>query len=41
MISATLLLIPTTLLIVAVNNAATPYWAFVLIAATAGFGGGN
>lgn len=39
--SALLLLIPTLLLAVAVSNPATPYWAFILIAATAGVGGGN
>lgn len=40
-VSATLLLIPTLLLVVAVNNPSTPYWVFILIAATAGLGGGN
>ncbi len=40
-ISALLLLIPTLLFVIAVQNPDTPYWAFVLIAATAGFGGGN
>ncbi len=40
-ISALLLLIPTLLFVWAVQNPETPYWAFVLIAATAGFGGGN
>ncbi|TCJ30293.1 MFS transporter [Nocardioides jejuensis] len=40
-ISALLLLIPTVLFTVAVQNAGTPYWAFMVIAATAGFGGGN
>ncbi|HEX6335848.1 MAG TPA: MFS transporter [Jiangellaceae bacterium] len=40
-ISALLLLVPTLLLAVAVHNPGTPYWAFLLIAATAGFGGGN
>jgi NNP family nitrate/nitrite transporter-like MFS transporter len=40
-ISGLLLLIPTLLLGVAVRNPSTPYWAFLLIAATAGFGGGN
>jgi len=40
-VSALLLLIPTLLLVVAVRNPATPYWAFLLIAATAGVGGGN
>ncbi|TYL55022.1 NarK/NasA family nitrate transporter [Nocardioides sp. BGMRC 2183] len=41
MISAALLLIPTLLFAWAVTNPSTPYWAFCLIAATAGFGGGN
>ena len=40
-ISALLLLGPTLLFAVAVQNPETPYWAFVLIAATAGVGGGN
>ncbi len=40
-VSALLLLIPTTLLALAVSNANTPFWAFVLVAATAGLGGGN
>jgi NNP family nitrate/nitrite transporter-like MFS transporter len=40
-VSALLLLIPAALLAVAVSNPGTPYWAFLLIAATAGFGGGN
>jgi NNP family nitrate/nitrite transporter-like MFS transporter len=40
-ISAMLLLIPTILFAIVVQNPDTPYWAFVLIAATAGFGGGN
>lgn len=40
-ISALLLFIPTTLLALAVSNANTPFWAFVLVAATAGLGGGN
>ena len=40
-ISALLLLIPTVLYVVAVQNPDTPYWAFMVIAATAGFGGGN
>ena len=40
-VSAALLLIPAVLLAVAVSNPDTPYWAFLLIAATAGFGGGN
>ena len=41
MVSAALLLIPTTLFAVAVQNPSTPYWVFCVIAATAGFGGGN
>lgn len=41
MISAGLLLIPTLGFAYAVTNPSTPYWAFCLIAATAGFGGGN
>ncbi|AYY15206.1 MFS transporter [Actinobacteria bacterium YIM 96077] len=40
-ISALLLLIPALLLVAAVSNPATPYWAYLLIAATAGVGGGN
>lgn len=41
MTSAALLLVPTLLFAVAVQHPGTPYWAFCLIAATAGFGGGN
>ncbi|MFO7251390.1 MAG: MFS transporter, partial [Actinomycetes bacterium] len=41
MVSAALLLIPAVLLAVAVSDPATPYWVFLVIAATAGFGGGN
>jgi MFS transporter, NNP family, nitrate/nitrite transporter len=41
MASAALLLIPTLGFAYAVTNPSTPYWAFCLIAATAGFGGGN
>ena len=41
MISAALLLIPTLSFAYFVNQPGTPYWAFCLIAATAGFGGGN
>jgi len=40
-ISALLLVVPTLLFSFAVANPETPYWAFLLIAATAGFGGGN
>lgn len=41
MISAAMLLVPTLGFAYAVTNPSTPYWAFCLIAATAGFGGGN
>jgi NNP family nitrate/nitrite transporter-like MFS transporter len=41
MVSGALLLVPTLLFAVAVQNPSTPYWVFCLIAATAGFGGGN
>ena len=41
MVSAALLLIPTLWFAYAVTNPDTPYWAFCVIAATAGFGGGN
>lgn len=40
-ISAGLLLIPCTMLIVAVTNPGTPYWFFLLTSAAMGFGGGN
>ncbi|MBE7325408.1 MFS transporter [Nocardioides sp. Y6] len=40
-VSALLLLIPSGLFVWAVQNPTTPYWVFCLIAATAGFGGGN
>jgi MFS transporter, NNP family, nitrate/nitrite transporter len=40
-VSALLLLIPTTLLVVCVTNPDTPYWMFLVAAATAGLGGGN
>ncbi|TDC07156.1 MFS transporter [Nonomuraea longispora] len=40
-LSALLLLIPALLLVVAVRDPATPYWMFLVIAATAGLGGGN
>lgn len=40
-ISAGLLLVPTLLFAVAVQDPTTPYWVFCLISATAGFGGGN
>ncbi|KQY58451.1 nitrate transporter [Aeromicrobium sp. Root495] len=41
MVSAALLLVPTLGFAYAVTQPGTPYWAFCLIAATAGFGGGN
>ena len=41
MVSALLLLVPAGLLAVAVSDPATPYWVFLVIAATAGLGGGN
>ncbi|GAB2887893.1 MFS transporter [Nocardioides pacificus] len=41
MMSAALLLVPTLGFAVAVQNPSTPFWAFCLIAATAGLGGGN
>lgn len=41
MVSAALLLIPTLGFAFAVTNPDTPYWVFCVIAATAGFGGGN
>ncbi|WP_062437576.1 MFS transporter [Herbidospora daliensis] len=40
-VSALLLLVPAGLLAVAVSDPATPYWIFLVIAATAGLGGGN
>ena len=40
-VSAGLLLIPTTALAIAVSNPATPFPVMLLIAALAGFGGGN
>ncbi|MFA7323564.1 MAG: MFS transporter [Candidatus Nanopelagicales bacterium] len=40
-ISALLLVVPTIGLAWAVSHPATPFWAMLLIAATAGFGGGN
>lgn len=39
--SALLLLVPTLLFVVAVQDTSTPYWVMVAIAATAGLGGGN
>ncbi|WP_406313919.1 MFS transporter [Streptosporangium sp. NBC_01639] len=39
--SALMLIIPAVLLAVAVGDPDTPYWMFLLIAATAGLGGGN
>ncbi len=40
-VSALLLLIPAGLLALMVSHPGTPYWALLLAAATAGFGGGN
>ncbi|MDT9593249.1 MFS transporter [Nocardioides zeae] len=40
-VSAALLLVPTLGFAAAVTNESTPYWLFCVIAATAGFGGGN
>lgn len=40
-VSALLLLIPAVGLALAVSNPATPFWLMLLIAAAAGFGGGN
>src|SRR3954453_8354484 len=40
-VSALLLLVPASLLVYCVSPPGTPYWAFVVAAATAGFGGGN
>ncbi len=40
-VSALLLAIPSILLAVMVQSPGAPYWAFLLAAATAGFGGGN
>ncbi|MFI6601102.1 MFS transporter [Nonomuraea sp. NPDC050536] len=40
-VSALLLLVPAVLLGVAVSGPGTPYWMFLVIAATAGVGGGN
>ncbi|MGC5012173.1 MFS transporter [Streptosporangium sp. DT93] len=40
-VSALLLLVPAVLLAFAVGNPDTPYWMFLVIAATAGLGGGN
>ena len=39
--SAALLIIPTGLFAYFVQRPETPYWVFIVIAATAGFGGGN
>ncbi|MGH3849579.1 MAG: MFS transporter, partial [Pseudonocardiaceae bacterium] len=40
-ISAGLLLIPIALLVILVSNPGTPFWLFLVGAATAGLGGGN
>lgn len=41
MVSAAMLLVPTLGFAYAVTQPGTPYWVFCVIAATAGFGGGN
>ena len=41
LVSAALLLVPSVGLGLAVQNPATPYWAFLLLALVTGFGGGN
>lgn len=41
LVSALLLLVPVALLTVMVSNPETPYWMFLIAAATAGLGGGN
>jgi NNP family nitrate/nitrite transporter-like MFS transporter len=41
LVSAALLLIPSTGLAIAVQNPATPYWLFLTLALVTGFGGGN
>ncbi|WP_418057401.1 MFS transporter [Pimelobacter simplex] len=41
MVSAALLLVPTLTFAWFVTQPSTPYWVFCVIAATAGFGGGN
>jgi NNP family nitrate/nitrite transporter-like MFS transporter len=40
-VSAALLLVPTVLLAILVGHPATPFWAMLLAAGAAGFGGGN
>ncbi len=40
-ISASLLVVPTLLFAYFVQRPETPFWVFVVVAATAGFGGGN
>jgi NNP family nitrate/nitrite transporter-like MFS transporter len=40
-VSAALLLVPTVLLAILVQHPGTPFWAMLLAAGTAGFGGGN
>jgi NNP family nitrate/nitrite transporter-like MFS transporter len=40
-VSTLLLLVPLVSLVACVSNPGTPYWAFLLAAATAGVGGGN
>src|SRR3546814_16101533 len=40
-VSASMLLVPTLLFAFCVQRPGTPYWVFLVIAATAGLGGGN
>src|SRR3954454_4697704 len=40
-VSALLLVIPTLLFAIVVQHPGTPFWVFMVVAATAGFGGGN
>ncbi len=40
-VSALLLVVPATSLAIAASNPATPFWVFLVVAATAGVGGGN
>ncbi|PRX96257.1 MFS transporter [Allonocardiopsis opalescens] len=41
LVSVTVLLVPTALAIVLIQRPETPFWLFLLLAATAGLGGGN
>src|SRR3954452_23404407 len=40
-VSALLLVIPTLMFAIVVQHPRTPFWVFMVVAATAGFGGGN